>query len=159
MHRGRRSYAAVIIAACIVFLVHRLKSTARSQDKVTVVLSAYETTGLRPQWLQQICTEYVSSQYSDLIDRVIVVWNEPAANPPTLPSQVKVLRGETNSMNNRRVCMVFARRLLSSLAFHRWLLTPPHIKTRAVLVLDDDISVNKVQQGAIVAGTLRSSRS
>ncbi|ORY81267.1 glycosyl transferase family 64 domain-domain-containing protein [Leucosporidium creatinivorum] len=100
-------------------------STALAQHgKVTVLLSAYRTTGLRPQWIHDTAALYSSPPFRHIVDKVILVWNEPSAPPPRMPKRVQVIKGKVNSMNNR------------------WTLSLPFIRTDAVLVLDDDIAVS-----------------
>lgn len=100
MPRGRRCYGLFIAVLCCLYASRMLLPPNRS-GKLTVILSAYETTGLRPTWLQRTCHDYVSSSFSDIVDQVILVWNEPTAEPPSLPGAVTVVRGQHNSMNNR----------------------------------------------------------
>lgn len=79
-------------------------SASRAQSgKVTVLLSAYRTTGLRPQWIRDTAALYTSSPFHHIVDRVILVWNEPTAPPPRMPKRVQVIKGKVNSMNNRYV--------------------------------------------------------
>lgn len=92
-------------------------------QKVTVVIAAYETWGLRPIWMKSIVEKYVSEAYKHIIDQVIVVWNNPDEPPPEFP-EAKVLKMTRNSLNNR------------------WVEPVEHVKTDAVLVLDNDVMVD-----------------
>ncbi|GAA6004439.1 uncharacterized protein JCM10292_007068 [Rhodotorula paludigena] len=70
--------------------------------RATIVLTAFETSGLRPEWLRTICERYVSREYAQIVEEVLLVWNNPEAEPPAeLPEEVKVVRTEVNSLNNR----------------------------------------------------------
>lgn len=74
--------------------------------RATIVLTAFETSGLRPEWLRTICERYVSREYAQIVEEVLVVWNNPEAEPPAgLPEEVKVVRTEVNSLNNRCVAV------------------------------------------------------
>jgi hypothetical protein len=89
----------------LVFLPRSTSTNSRSStsrnDKVTVLLSAYRTTGLRPQWIHDTAALYTSTPFQHIVDRVILVWNEPSAPPPRMPIRVQVIRSKVNSMNNR----------------------------------------------------------
>ncbi|KAK4049301.1 hypothetical protein OIV83_004238 [Microbotryomycetes sp. JL201] len=115
-----------------------------SSNKLTVIITGYHTTGLRPVWLKQSLERYASAEYGDVVEDVLLVWNEPTREPPFLvPAGVTVVSNGVNSLNNRRVKLLsYQRRSLTSLRT-RWIATLPFIKTRAVLVLDDDVQVTK----------------
>lgn len=127
----------------------RFSTTGRaSNGKVTVLLSAYRTTGLRPQWIHDTAALYTSSPFHDIVDRVILVWNEPSAPPPRMPRRVQVIKSKVNSLNNRYVRHLSLPYALAHPCFgsRRWILSLPFIRTEAVLVLDDDIAISLVCQ-------------
>lgn len=138
---------ALLAALGLVMYLRRGPHGPAQSDKVTVLLSAYRTDGLRPRWIRQTAQLYSSSDFDHLVDRIILVWNEPTAPPPKMPKGVKVLKGDVNSMNNRpaRRLARGASKLLTDHQLHRWIITRPWIRTTAVLVLDDDISVSLVR--------------
>lgn len=101
---SRRWLSYSLLACSLLGLCYwRLASHAGlpRNSKVTVVLSAYRTQGLRPQWIHDTAQLYTSKQFASVVDQVILVWNEPAAAPPNLPRAVRVIRGKVNSLNNR----------------------------------------------------------
>lgn len=96
------------------------------ETTLTVVTMGYDPSSFRVSWLQAAVDEYTSVGYRDLVDQLIIVWNNmevdcPIANRPG----VKIVRGNVNSLNNR------------------WTLAWPHIRTKAVLVVDDDLLVKR----------------
>lgn len=94
--------------------------------KLTAVITGYQTAGYRPAWLRRHIQFLASEDLSSIIDKVILVWNNPDTPSPTFQgSNVVVVDGGSNSLSNR------------------WILTLPHISTEAVLNFDDDIMVNK----------------
>jgi hypothetical protein len=96
--------------------------------KVTLVLTAYETDGLRPHWLRRILDSYASPQYAGLVAGIVLVWNRPDAEPPAgLPRSVKVVRAPVNSLNNR------------------WTLTGGLVRTPAMVVTDNDLVLSKAR--------------
>lgn len=101
---SRRWLSYSLLACSLLGLCYwRFASQASSprNSKVTVILSAYRTRGLRPQWIHDTAQLYTSKQFASVVDQVILVWNEPAAAPPKLPRAVRVIRGKVNSLNNR----------------------------------------------------------
>ncbi|KAM0790451.1 hypothetical protein ACM66B_003328 [Microbotryomycetes sp. NB124-2] len=138
--RRRRLWSIIAILLVTVYLTYSWLSAlhrdaashafaadrASSSSKVTVIITGYHTTGLRPTWLQQSLERYSSAEFEDVIEDVLLVWNEPTRGPPfRVPEPVKVVSGGVNSLNNR------------------WIATLPFIKTRALLVLDDDVQVTQ----------------
>jgi hypothetical protein len=96
--------------------------------KLTVVITSSTAQGFRPHWLRLSVAQYLSTEYTSLVRKVVVVWNDKGA-PPDLPEAVTVLRMHNASLNNR------------------WTRVGEHVHTDAVLNLDDDVFVNK--QGLI----------
>lgn len=92
--------------------------------KVTVVIQSYNADGYRPLWLISSLKNYVSPEFKHLVDRVILVWNNPVVPAPHVPEGVTALSMKQNSLNNR------------------WVKTLPYINTEAVLNLDDDMFVD-----------------
>lgn len=94
--------------------------------KVTIVITAYSTVGYRIVWLQNTLVKYCAPKFRDIVDKIIVVWNNPDENPADLHicGLVLVLRPSINSLNNR------------------WIETIPHINTDAIMNLDDDVFVD-----------------
>jgi hypothetical protein len=86
--------------------------------------------------LAEAVREYTSPEYAQVIDAVLVVWNNMDLEPPSLPG-AKVLRMEQNDLNNR------------------WLFTLQHINTDAVLNLDDDIWVSKAAVLCLLSAWMR----
>ncbi|BGP27698.1 proteophosphoglycan 5 [Rhodotorula toruloides] len=118
---------ALALVAAIYTLFHSHRS-ARSppSSKVTLVLAAYETDGLRPHWLKQILETYASPAYADIVAGIVLVWNRPGVEPPAgLPRSVKVVRAPVNSLNNR------------------WTLTRRLVTTPSMLVTDNDLVLSK----------------
>jgi hypothetical protein len=61
---------------------------------------------------------------SSLVHQVILVWNSPKEPPPQIPGVI-ILKMKTNSLNDR------------------WTETYGHVETDAVLILDDDLLIEK----------------
>lgn len=121
---------ALALVAALVTLFHSHHSSTHSDpaSKLTLVLAAYETDGLRPQWLKRILDTYASAQYADLVAGIVLVWNRPGVDPPDgLPKSVKVVRAPVNSLNNR------------------WTLTRGLVKTPGMVVTDNDLVLSKVR--------------
>ncbi|KAJ8291762.1 Glycosyltransferase family protein 64 protein C5 [Rhodotorula toruloides] len=119
---------ALALTAALYTLFHSHHSTTHSDpaSRLTLVLAAYETDGLRPQWLKRILDTYASAQYADLVARIVLVWNRPGVDPPAgLPKSVKVVRAPVNSLNNR------------------WTLTRGLVKTPGMVVTDNDLVLSK----------------
>ncbi|BGO95673.1 hypothetical protein NBRC10512_007371 [Rhodotorula toruloides] len=119
---------ALALVAALVTLFHSHHSSTHSDpaSKLTLVLAAYETDGLRPQWLKRILDTYASAQYADLVAGIVLVWNRPGVDPPDgLPKSVKVVRAPVNSLNNR------------------WTLTRGLVKTPGMVVTDNDLVLSK----------------
>ena len=97
-----------------------------TDSKVSIVITGYES-GLRPIWLQSTIERYLSAAFDTLVDRVILVWNNPNVSCPIHIQHPKLVTLEqpTNSLNNR------------------WIHTLPHIRTTAVFNLDDDVFVSE----------------
>ena len=95
-----------------------------TEGKVTVVITGYQS-GLRHSWLHSTIGRYLMSEFDELVDRVILVWNNPNMPCPVQIEHVKfaVLSQPSNSLN------------------HRWTATLPYIRTAAVFNLDDDVFV------------------
>lgn len=93
---------------------------------VTVLITSYETGGLRRIWLQSSISRLISPEYRGLVAKVLVVWNNQISSKPTFnhPS-VEILQGSKNSLNNR------------------WIQTLPYINTDIILNLDDDVFISK----------------
>lgn len=100
-------FGVVVLCCCAVSLprlLSRSSSDSSADLRASIVLTAYETTGLRPDWLREICERYTSPDYAQLVREVVLVWNNPAAQlPPGIPPSVKVIRSRENSLNNRCV--------------------------------------------------------
>ncbi|KAM0751279.1 nucleotide-diphospho-sugar transferase [Meredithblackwellia eburnea MCA 4105] len=121
-----------LLGAIVLFYIAVLRKPQHSSspfrsfrnDRVTVLVTASHTQGKRPQWLLKNIEQLASPDLDNLIDRVILVWNAVDVEPPTSPNErVKVVVVGHNSLNNR------------------WVETLPHIRTNAVLNLDDDITL------------------
>ncbi|GAA5871600.1 hypothetical protein JCM3774_006308 [Rhodotorula dairenensis] len=127
----RRSKVVVLIAVIICVLCACTPALFKDesepdQERLTVVLTAYETDGLRPDWLRQILQAYASDEYADLVGSILLVWNAPDHAPPDdVPDKVTVIRAASNSLNNR------------------WLMAPDYAQTSAVVVLDNDLLLSK----------------
>ena len=95
-------------------------------DKVTVLLTGYEA-GIRAGWLQSTIERYLSADFDALVDRVLLVWNNPAVACPIgiRHSKLAILSQPSNSLN------------------HRWIRSLPFIRTAAVFNLDDDVFVSR----------------
>lgn len=101
--RRIRAFVGIVLLACGFWSYVLLRRSPEPQEeKRTIVLTAYETQGLRPAWLRQIVEQYASEDYADLIDAILLVWNAPEEEPPAdLPAKVQVIRAAANSLNNR----------------------------------------------------------
>ncbi|GAA6016915.1 hypothetical protein JCM10207_007845 [Rhodosporidiobolus poonsookiae] len=94
-------YALLLVVLLLVFALHTRHSTPFA-PRAIVVLQAYETTGLRPAWVRAATERYTSAEYRDVVERVVLVWNNPGAEPVEgLPEEVEVVRAEVNSVANR----------------------------------------------------------
>lgn len=95
--------------------------------KVTVVITSYQVDGFRPTWVQETLRKYSTPAYAGIIDRIVLIWNNPFDDfPGSVPKDVIVVRSSKNSLNNR------------------WLGALPYIRTDAILNLDDDVFVDRV---------------
>ena len=96
-------------------------------NKLTVVITTYNSNGLRPLWVRDIIATYSSEEMSSVVHKVILVWNNPTTNVSNYfnNSNVVILSMAKNSLNNR------------------WIETLRHIETDAVLNLDDDLMIDK----------------
>ena len=98
----------------------------RDMQKLTVIVTSYRTDGFRPLWVKRIIDTYTSIEMSSIVDKVILVWNNPENKSSIdFPPGVIVLRMIKNSLNNR------------------WIQTIPYINTDMVLNLDDDLLLHK----------------
>ncbi|BGP35412.1 hypothetical protein JCM10296v2_007250 [Rhodotorula toruloides] len=123
---ARALILALALTAALYTLFHSHHSTPDPASKLTLVLAAYETDGLRPQWLKRILDTYASAQYADTVAGIVLVWNRPGVEPPAgLPKSVKVVRAPVNSLNNR------------------WTLTRGLVKTPGMVVTDNDLVLSK----------------
>ena len=106
-------------------LLHEPEATALA-DKVTVLLTGYEG-GIRAGWLHDTVQRYLSADFDALVDRVLLVWNNPAVPCPVAAQhpRLAVLSQRSNSLN------------------HRWTRSLPFIRTAAVFNLDDDVFVSR----------------
>lgn len=99
--------ASLLLCALVYTLLNRQAPRpppAETAEYQTVVLTAYETEGLRPAWLRKFLEAYASDKYADIVDAIILVWNAPGEEPPRdLPDKVEVIRADINSLNNRCV--------------------------------------------------------
>ncbi|BGP11433.1 hypothetical protein JCM10049v2_007340 [Rhodotorula toruloides] len=117
---------ALVAALVTLFHSHHPSTHADPASKLTLVLAAYETDGLRPQWLKRILDTYASAQYADLVAGIVLVWNRPGVDPPAgLPKSVKVVRAPVNSLNNR------------------WTLARGFVKAPGMVVTDNDLVLSK----------------
>ena len=105
--------------------LHEPQATALA-DKVTVLLTGYES-GIRAGWLHDTVERYLSPDFDALVDRVLLVWNNPAVPCPITVQHHRfaVLSQRSNSLN------------------HRWMRSLPFIRTAAVFNLDDDVFVSR----------------
>ncbi|GAA6057008.1 hypothetical protein JCM3770_000118 [Rhodotorula araucariae] len=124
--RRRRAKAVVLAVLCCCLTAWLCRLLLRPASlRASIVLTAFETTGLRPDWLRAICERYSSPEYAHLVEEVILVWNNPAAALPAgLPHSVKVVRSKENSLNNR------------------WL-AARNIRNPVVLAHDNDLVLNQ----------------
>ncbi|BGP54624.1 hypothetical protein JCM8202v2_002211 [Rhodotorula sphaerocarpa] len=117
--------ASLLLCALVYTLLTRQAPRpppAEIQEQRTVVLTAYETEGLRPAWLRKFLEAYASDEYNGIVDAIILVWNAPGEEPPRdLPDKVEVIRADVNSLNNR------------------WLLAPAYAAPGPMTVLDNDL--------------------
>jgi hypothetical protein len=104
------------------------RSKNRSFDlgaaKVTVMVTSHSLDGYRKIWLLRILDYYTANEQRDLVDRVVLVWNNMEEEPPQVPPGVHILQA-ANSLNNR------------------WNKTMDLIRTHAILNLDDDVLIDK----------------
>ncbi|KAI8110017.1 hypothetical protein M9434_001293 [Picochlorum sp. BPE23] len=95
-----------------------------SFPKLTIVMTGYDER--RMHLLQRTIESYCNGPAAGYIDRIILVWNNPGIIfPENHNAKLKLLRMGQNRLNNR------------------WIETIDHIRTDAVLVLDDDLMVRK----------------
>lgn len=81
-----------------------LRAFSLRRDRVTVVVTAFQTESPRPAWLANTCARLVSQDFRDVIEAVIVVWNNPSEElPVALPPTVTVLRATRSSLSNKFV--------------------------------------------------------
>lgn len=98
--------------------------------KVTVLITSYLALGWRPFWVRRIVREYTAPEMHDIISKVILVWNNPVQDVPSVLLEMEnerfqIIRMQRNSLNNR------------------WIEALPHINTDGVLNFDDDIYVKR----------------
>lgn len=93
--------------------------------KTTIVITSFSNDSFRTRWLQFMVAQYTSAFYNDLIDQVIIVWNNPNELPliPLPSKKVTLLVQKTNSLNNR------------------WKHIQKYVRTETILNLDDDAFV------------------
>ncbi|KAL8293011.1 hypothetical protein RQP46_000705 [Phenoliferia psychrophenolica] len=118
---------AVLAALSLLLSLANRGAPLLSAEKVTVIISSHQTTGRRSAWLLKSLQKYTSLELESIVDQVILVWNGVGLerDVPDVPSGVTVVRGFGSSVNNR------------------WVHTIPHIRTEAVLNLDDDVSISR----------------
>lgn len=108
-----------------------LKSHMRhSGPPVTVVITSYIGNGWRPEWVRETVEEFSSERYSDLVENVLLVWNNPDEDVPSdvrniRSTRFQILRMKVNSLNNR------------------WMNILSYVKTSMILNLDDDVYIKR----------------
>ena len=95
-----------------------------NNEKFTLIVTAFYTNRL--EFLYNLLERYQMFPYDQLIDKIIVIWNNIYMDVPQQLKDQKnliVLRSEVNSLNNR------------------WILPIPHVQTGAIVMYDDDMMV------------------
>ena len=93
-------------------------------EKLTIIMTLFYTN--RMGFILNILKRYQEFPYVQLIDKIIIVWNNIYMSIPQQLQDQKnfvIIKSEVNSLNNR------------------WILPIPHIKTRAIVMHDDDMFV------------------
>ena len=132
--------------------VEKLMWDPKSQtipDKTTVVMLGYSIKRFKN--LKKILPNYVN--YSNTIDKIVFIWNNPKENPPDFPKGVVPIElyYRNNSLNNR------------------YNINDYKVKTKTVLTLDDDVLLNssliremielqKVNPDRLIGSNLRSAQ-
>lgn len=71
-------------------------------EKVTIVITSYQTIGLRPTWLKKSIDSFLTEEFKDVVDKVILVWNavdQPA--PENWAKGLTIIAPQRNSLNSR----------------------------------------------------------
>ena len=125
-HVSRTSDAAAGVETSVTLRLYAALGDEATDGEVTVIITGYES-GFRPAWLRSTVERYLSSEFDTLVDRVILLWNNPAEPCPIHIQHRKLvtLSPATNSLNNR------------------WIHSLPHIRTAAVFNLDDDVFLSR----------------
>ena len=100
---------------------------ALSSSKVTLLLTGFYL-NRRLIWLRRTILTFLSEDYADLIDRIVLVWNNPDADCPLANITHPRLLVLPQSVNHLPA---------------RWTASYPQIRTAAVLNLDDDIVITR----------------
>lgn len=108
----------------------RSEPISHGNDKITVVITSYSLNGWRPQWLEIMVTELLSTKFRNWVTKVILVWNNPNEEVPQrvidLESEIfEILRMKENSLNNR------------------WVQVLKFVKTNIILNFDDDVYITR----------------
>jgi hypothetical protein len=93
-------------------------------EKITLIITLFYTN--RMGFILNVLKRYQEIPYAQLIDKIIIVWNNIYMSiPPQLydDKRLVIIKSEVNTLNNR------------------WILPIPHVKTSAVVMYDDDMFV------------------
>ena len=93
-------------------------------SKVSVLITSMTSQGFRAKWLRRIVSRFLSDDYACVVGEVILIWNNPAEDPPVLPPGTRILRMTENSLN------------------HRWTHGLEAARYSKILNIDDDMEVS-----------------
>lgn len=121
-------FFVICMLGLLISLVGVGASSSSTEPKVTVIATScgvQKNTNLRYNWLLVTLRTYLTVEYDEVIDRILVVWNTDEAVDSRLAemAQERLLVVETgsNSLNNR------------------WIRTLDLVRTELVLNVDDDV--------------------
>eukprot|EP01035_Chromulina_nebulosa_P025395 gene25395-33145_t len=93
-------------------------------EKITLIITLFYTN--RMGFIMNVLKQYQETPYVQLIDKIIIIWNNIYMSIPPQLYDLKslvIIKSEVNSLNNR------------------WVLPIPHVKTSAIVMYDDDMFV------------------
>ncbi|KAI8808798.1 glycosyl transferase family 64 domain-containing protein [Cladochytrium replicatum] len=133
-----------------------MRSDVSRRSMVTLIVTAHVSSGFRSRWLESTVAEYTSLNFLNVIDRILLVWNNPEGNPTrkvTGYASYYVYIGEdgkekpnpafTPNPDRPKGPPLYILHQTKNSLNNRWTSTIDFIETDAVLNIDDDIFVNE----------------
>ncbi|KAI8799703.1 glycosyl transferase family 64 domain-containing protein [Cladochytrium replicatum] len=133
-----------------------MRSDVSRRSLVTVIVTAHVSSGFRSRWLESTVAEYTSLKYLNVIDRILLVWNNPEGSPAAkvtgFASHYVYIGEDGKEKPNPAFTLkpdrpkgppLFILHQTKNSLNNRWTTTIDFIETDAVLNIDDDIFVNE----------------